>query len=287
MLLEYGADIHAMAANPFQSDLRTWSVLHVFAHEGHNKDVSLVDTLIGIGVPVRGLRETSQEKDREAPPCSKIARLWIHDKCSHVFPCETPLAVAIRHNAFNLATALVSKGANPNSLSLSAGLFQTTHPLTILRHIIISNARYSSARLKYLSYLNPSEADFIVEPSRRLSALHRVAMACQNVGRVDGGAVKKEEFDMETNRDIMYDLLLRWPQSEELSSQCGIHENTALHLAVVAGNIGAVESLVNAGADKAIENEDGKTALMLAEKPARQSKQYQCIFQLLGDFRKD
>lgn len=60
-----------------------------------------------------------------------------------------------------------------------------------------------------------------------------------------------------------------------------------MHLAVVAGNIGAVESLVNAGADKAIENEDGKTALMLAEKPARQSKQYQCIFQLLGDFRKD
>lgn len=156
MLLEHGADIHAMAVNPFQPDLRTWSVLHVFAHEGHNKDVSLVETLTELGVPVDGLWETTQEKDTEVPPCSKITGLSIQDQCSHVFPCETPLAVAIRHNAFHLASVLVSKGADPNSLSLSAGLFQSTHPLTILGHIIISNARYSSARLEYLLQLNPS-----------------------------------------------------------------------------------------------------------------------------------
>lgn len=59
MLLEHGADIDAMATNPFQPDRHTWSVLRVFAHEGHNKDVSLVDTLVELGVPVDGLWETS------------------------------------------------------------------------------------------------------------------------------------------------------------------------------------------------------------------------------------
>lgn len=281
MLLEQGADIHAMAVNPFQLDLRTWSVLHVFAHEGQNEDVSLVEALVELGVPVDGLWETTQEEDTEAPPCSEVTELSIHDQGNQVFPCETPLAVAIRHNAFHLASVLVSKGANPNFLSLSAGLFQSTHQLTILGHIIISNARYSSARLKYLLHFNPSETDFIVEPSRQLSALHRVVMTYQNVSRVDGGAVQKEEFDMETYLDIMYDLLLRWPQSRDLNAPCGIRGNTALHLAVAAGNIGAVESLVNAGADELIVNEDGETAL------GGQSKQYERISQFLRDFRKE
>lgn len=112
-------------------------------------------------------------------------------------------------------------------------------------------------------------------------------MAYENVSRVDGGAVKREEFDMETNRDIMYELLLRWPESQDLNAQCGIRGNTALHLAVAAENIGAVESLVNAGADRVIVNEDGETALILAEKLAGQSKQYERVFHFLRDFRKE
>ena len=80
---------------------------------------------------------------------------------------------------------------------------------------------------------------------------------------------------MDTNSDIMHELLLHWPASEELNATCHIRGNTALHLAAEFGNVGAIESLLKAGADATIMNEDGETSLQVAERLAGQSKMHE------------
>lgn len=262
MLVDHGADIHARAANAFAPGESNWSALHIFAHEGHDRDLSLVVQLIDLGFPVDG--QVLECSTSAALP--EINTLSIHD--GNAFPNssnETPFAVAIRHNAFNLANKLLSLGADPNSLSSTAGLFASANPLTVLGHVIVSNARFCQARLNYL--LDNRSIDFVVEPTRRLTALHRCAMAHQDVTKRagDGGPVSAAEFDMDTSADIMYELLVKWRQPGELNATCKIKGNAALHLAVLARNLGAVKSLVEVGASRSIENDEGKTPLGLAE----------------------
>ena len=83
---------------------------------------------------------------------------------------------------------------------------------------------------------------FILEPTRQLSTLHRAAMAYQGLQKVNGGAMRREEFDFDTNANIMHELLLRWKGKEELDRKCGVRGATALHLAIEAGNLGGVEA---------------------------------------------
>ena len=282
LLLSHGADTHARAANPFQPDLLNWSALHVFAQEGHNNDVSLVQTLAQMGIPVDGPTTPTPAEGNHTTTNDDlnpdVHRLSLKDNPGPTIPtCETPFAIAVRHNAFHLSSTLLSLGANPNALTLSSGLFKSPHPLTILGHIIISNARYSTARLKYLLNLPVDEkhsgVDFIVEPTRQLSALHRAAMAYQDITSVIANeSVTMQSFDLETNRDILYELLLKWPGTERLDMKCAIGGNTALHLAIDAGNAGAVESLLRAGAGTGIKNEEGETARGLAERVAGRGK---------------
>ena len=285
ILVRHGADVHALAANPFQPSLLNWSALHIFAHEGHNRDVSLVRNLVESDIPVDGstdvLPKSSKKKDQDgADP--EIASLSIC-KCSRrILPCESPLAVALRHNAFHLASVLLSLNADPNALTISSGLFTSPYPLTILGHIIISNARYSSARLQYLLHLKDEPINFIVEPTRQLSALHRAALSFADVRKVDGEEVAANEFDMDTSSDVMYELLLEWRMSEELDARCGIRRRTALHLAVEAENLGAVNLLVEAGANSGIEDDDGETAVQLAERLAKSSETAGKISRRLG-----
>ena len=54
--------------------------------------------------------------------------------------------------------------------------------------------------------------------------------------------------------------------------------NTALHYAAYCGKIQVVEALLNAGADKAVKNKFGKTALDEA-----QEKNHPAIVKLLRD----
>ncbi|KAI4175679.1 MAG: hypothetical protein LQ346_008036 [Caloplaca aetnensis] len=262
MLVDHGADIHARAANPFAPEEPNWSALHIFAHEGHDRDLSLVVQLIDLGFPVDG--QVLERPTSAALP--DINTLSIHDENASLHSTETPFAVAIRHNAFNLASKLLSLGADPNSLSTTAGLFASPNPLTVLGHVIISNTRFCQARLNYL--LDNPSINFVVEPTRRLTALHRCAMAHQDISKraaADGGPVLIAEFDTDTNADIMYELLVKWRQPEELDARCTIKGNTALHLAVLARNFGAVKGLVEAGASRSVVNDEGMTAVGLAE----------------------
>jgi ankyrin repeat protein len=275
-LVDHGADNQALAANPFQPHLWNWSALHIFANEGHTKDVSIVHDLVKCGVPVDGVPAHApnvQDITRDESISTHMSSLSLKETAAPTYPCETPFTVSLRHNAFPLSTTLLSLGANPNALTLTSGLFSSPYPLTPLGHTIISNARFSSARLKYLLAL-PNIA-CIVEPARNLTALHRAAMAHVDVYRISdsdsdsnagplGDAVRREEVDTDTNADILYELLLRFREPAQLNATCGIRGNTALHLAIEAGNLGAVHGLLRAGADALLVNEDGETAVQIA-----------------------
>ena len=270
-LINHGADINALAANPFSPESSNWSALHIFAHEGHDGDVTLVSKLVGFGLPVDGPAGLDTLSATEDPQSSNKPHL---DSCTSIIvgdngtahEIETPFAIAVRHNAFNLATKFLSLGADPNSLTIASGLSTSAFLLTVLGHVIISNARYSLSRINYLLHLEGNTVDFIVEPARKLTALHRCAMAHLEVSKRTGGTVSKWEFDIDTNADIMYELLMKWKRKEERDAICEIEGNTALHLAVQTQNLSATQSLLEAGAATQIRNEKGETAYQLAKR---------------------
>ena len=94
--------------------------------------------------------------------------------------------------------------------------------------------------------------------------------------------MRREEFDFDTNADILHELLLRWKGQEELDRKCAVHGNTALHLAIEAGNLEAVNGLVRAGASASVENEDDETASQLAVRLAHMSEEHGAISRRLA-----
>ncbi|KAL6719266.1 hypothetical protein ACLMJK_003505 [Lecanora helva] len=263
LLRDKGADVKALAANPFQPERKNWSALHILAHEGHDKDISLAEWLIRNGVPIDGRKGT-----HESTSDTNISSLTLDDLKAGIYSCETAFAVAVRRNAFNLANELLRLGADPSTLSFSSGMFASSHPLITLGHLIISNARYSIPRLKYILNV-PESIDFIVEPERKLTALHRAAMANQDTLRAHNGEeVHREDFDFETNAEIMRELLTKWKDPKSLNAKCLIKGNTALHLAVSSHNANGVVALLHAGADAEVLNDDKISPRRLAEEMA-------------------
>ncbi|KAI9723892.1 MAG: hypothetical protein M1828_004011 [Chrysothrix sp. TS-e1954] len=281
-LVHGGADAMALAANPFDPQKTNWSALHIFAHEGHNKDLELMSRLVNMGVPIDGSDEIVKisylgfENDVDA----HTAELTIDDAIKSARDCESPFSVAVRRNAFSLATRLLELKADPNSLSYCAGLYKSPRPLTVLGHVIISNARYSSARLRYLIDLASNSIDFIVEPTRKLTALHRCAMGHRDISKTTSEPVLEPEFDKQTNANIMYELLLKWRAPEDLDAQCDIHGNTALHLAVEAQNFDTMEELVQAGAQTGIYNSRGERAIDILSAQSLQSRDQEWLARL-------
>ena len=127
-LISHGADIYAMAANPFNPDVLNWSALHIFVQEGHYSDLSLVRMLINGGLPVDGLGlsiniQVFSASEEGVSSLEKAMRTELflpcdfgsseESACHH--QCETPYTVAVRRTAFPLASTLTSLGANPNA----------------------------------------------------------------------------------------------------------------------------------------------------------------------------
>ncbi|ERF69389.1 hypothetical protein EPUS_05934 [Endocarpon pusillum Z07020] len=223
LLVEHGADVRASARKPFTKDQMDWSALHIFAYAGHNTDVTLVTDLVAAGVPVEG---------RLTP-----------DSIS-----ETPLLVALENNAFNLASTLLSLGADINALSVGSGLMALEHPNTILGHIVASAAQHSTPRLRYLlSQCEASEnLDFTVEPERNISALHRAAWAYRGTYSRSPDSNDGQPIQRSTTT---------WPSTA----------TSSLHHAVEAANLAALELLLERGARTDIRDALDQTPLQLGE----------------------
>jgi ankyrin repeat protein len=246
LLRKHGANAQALTLSPYDEHARTWSALHIFAEQAHNDELGLVDDLLAAKVPVDG------------DPAHAI---------------ETPFNIAVRRNAFRLADCLLRHGASLHATSTRSSLIVSPHPLTGLGHIVALNARYSFNGLRYM--LGPHEAatpeaavvGFVVEPARGLSALHLCALVPYGLVYVGSGeALTRGDFDWETNRAIVHELLEWFREPGQLDLRCQMQGKTALHLAAEYGNIGVAEELVKVGADKSLRCEMGETPADIARR---------------------
>ncbi|KAL4976597.1 hypothetical protein BDW66DRAFT_166389 [Aspergillus desertorum] len=254
LLVKHGADIHAAARNPF-SDEMNWTGFHILAAAGHTTNYSeLVAFLVKAGLSVDGISAGQKETVHEV---------------------ESPFLVAVQHNAFGLATTFLDYGGDPNASSCSAGLLSLDHPTSVLGHIVAAAAQHTVPRLRYLleQCSKRNEVEFIVERTRRLSALHRAAWAHQGVSHRsphlspnERKHLSRDEYDMAMNREVMHELLQKWGDSPiHLDARCLVHGRSALHLAVDAGNLAAVELLVGKGADVLSVDDLDLTPVLLAQ----------------------
>ncbi|EXJ78718.1 hypothetical protein A1O1_09120 [Capronia coronata CBS 617.96] len=232
LLVTNGADVQARSRNPFDNTKTNWSALHTYAHAAHNSDVSLAERIIEAGVVPDAPMEGEGGED-----------------------IETPVLVAVKNNAFNLAELFLRHGANLNAMCVSSGLISLEYPTTILGHIVASAARDSVSRIRFILNRYSAFAEehagtqkgigFIVESERSLTALHRAAWAYRGVyDRIPDGtslleAIKRGQYDFAQNREIMHELLQHFGDSEDaLNSRTSdaLFRRTALHLAVDAVN---------------------------------------------------
>ena len=116
-------------------------------------------------------------------------------------------------------------------------------------------------------------SDIVVDPTRGLSALHLCALVpCGLVYAPSGEALTRGDFDWETNRAIVHELLEWFREPEQLDLRCQMQGKTALHLAAEYGNVGVVEELVKAGADKSLRYEMEETPADIAKRMFAQKK---------------
>jgi ankyrin repeat protein len=292
LLLIHGADPKARARHPFAKDDMNWTALHILANAGHDTDVSLASTLVRSDLDVDGQPEEPLTSPREE---------FVADQqpLTNVPPTrndslETPFLVAIQNNAFTLATELLNLGADINAMSVGSGFITLKQPITVLGHLIAASSQYTTARLRYLLHKcsKHNDVDFIIEPARNLSALHRAAWANTGVchrspDEPDGKAVSRDEYDMVVNREILVELLQKWNDAEHLDRRCSVDGKTALHLAVEAGNIEAVRLLLERKADRMLRDGHALTPLEYAlelhrdEKWAYSRKEMEAVMALL------
>jgi ankyrin repeat protein len=154
-LIKHGADPMRFEMSPITRIPAVWTVLHEFAWAGHNDDVTLAEDF-----------------------CTK----WqMHVDARRVNLFETPVMLAIHTGSFKLADLLLKLGADINALSFHYTFLKSLHSMTILGHIIISNAMHSEQQIEYICSKRREDGSrriqFVVEPDRQLTVLHRAAWA--------------------------------------------------------------------------------------------------------------
>ncbi|TVY16957.1 Serine/threonine-protein kinase HT1 [Lachnellula arida] len=260
-LLEHGANPKAKGRHPYARDEMNWTALHILADAGHNSDISLASRLVNSGLHVDGLPEIPEIGDGEE----------VGQQPSPMDTTETPFLVAMQNNAFNLATELVLLGADINALSLGSGFMTLEYPTTVLGHLVAASSQHTTPRLRYLLQKcnKNSQLEFIVEPARNLTALHRAAWANTGIfhrshNENDAKILSREEYDMVVNREILIELLEKWNSAKDMDCRCAVDDKTALHLAVEAGNVEAVRLLLDWGAERMIQDANSLTPLEYA-----------------------
>ncbi|OAL21174.1 hypothetical protein AYO22_08137 [Fonsecaea multimorphosa] len=217
-LLSKRAKIDIRIDSPGMRNRFDWCILHTVAQYG---DAEVADKILGLGIPPDGYCVEGQE------------------------PTETPLAVAIENNNFEVADYLRERGADVNALSqwsLNSNL-RLSCPMTILGRIIASNLRDYKRRLKYLlghERRDLAQPTFVVAPAQRLTALHVSVLGVQAL-HADH---QQERDDLVASRILDY-LLELFDGDEQINAVTADGaSNTALHIAVHSLNVRAVELLL-------------------------------------------
>jgi hypothetical protein len=172
-------------------------------------NLELVSDLLGAGIPVDGLENLDDESVSDVDT-------------------ETPFYVAVRKNSFELADLLLFKGANINKLSSRSSLLISDHSLTGLGPIVALNARYCIPSIRYLldshAFLIsgatpgagitaestssattnipetlPNTVNFIVEPTRFLTALHFCAVVPYGLHYTAGNPLSEQISTLKLN----------------------------------------------------------------------------------------
>ena len=166
----------------------------------------------------------------------------------------TPFEIAVFCGHLRVADYLLNQGADINGLENRDPQFLS---------LLISEASwYSLPALDY--YMKKAKPEFIVQPKNMLTALH-VASSIQSL-----------TADIAT-AELKLNILLRaFPQSGQINAQTkrivdveSAGGQTALHYAAKFGSYFAVRSLLEAGADVKLCDDEGYTALNLARRHSR------------------
>ena len=239
-LVENGARLDVRLGNPANTGKFDWGLLHVAASSVVGGDLAIAKFLIDHGVPIDGYGTTDE-------------------------PSESPLAVAIEDNQFELANILRTSGAQVNARSsfISRPRIKLRLPTTILGRIIAANMRHSAQKLRYLLYPQNCNCDleqplFVVEPNNGFTALHWSLLFDEHIENLE------EELDPDVRTEIFGLLREKYDDNEQLNAQtldCG---RTALHIATAKGNLKAIEMLLEYDADTSLTDDKGKTALGIA-----------------------
>jgi len=261
-LLEHGARLDVKVDNPAITGNLDWGLLHVAASSIVGGDLAIAKYLIDHGVPIEDYRTADE-------------------------PSESPLAVAIEDNQFELANILRTSGAqvNARSMFISRPRVKLRLPTTILGRIIAANMRHSAQKLRYLLYPQSSNSNleqpsFVVEPNNGYTALHWSLLFDEHVENLE------EELDTDVRNEIFGLLREKYDDYEQLNARTLDGERTALHIATARGNLKAVEMLLEYDADTSLTDGRGKTALENATDRLEELEQQRGTTKEVDDARK-
>ncbi|KAM0162961.1 hypothetical protein ACHAQE_003536 [Botrytis cinerea] len=234
LLITRGADIHARSRNSFDGSKSNWSALHAFAYAGHDSDLTLVRKIVEAGVEVDAQFNESAD-------------------------LETPLLVAFKNNALNLAQELLLRGANINAASISLGFITLEQSTIVLGHLapVCSTWIYNSNATHFQPTSSCSRPRYYVDVFDRIPDGDSSAVAYQ-----------RTQYDFAQNRDILNELLQHFGSSDEvINARNGeaLFCRIPLHFAVDAVNLSAVELLLDRDSiDISVQGSNDQAPLDLA-----------------------
>ena len=219
-LNEEGADLSIKVDDASKQGRSKWSLLHLAAQSALHYECTILSELLESGIQVDGV----EPEGLDAP--------------------ETPLALAIANNQFDVATFLQECGADIDAKSKVTlrGHLKLKYRTTILGRIIPANMRHSKWKLYHLLY-QPKEvrgfeqADFAVVPDEGLTAIHASVMGMSMLET-------PTERDVETMRNILEIVVEKFDEPVQINRQDTVQGQTVLYVAARHADLYATKLLV-------------------------------------------
>lgn len=187
---------------------------------------------------------------------------------------ETPFMLAVRNGCFVLAGFLRRRGANVNALCTRGYMWSSSTPHTLLFTLLRTNRPASLSGLNFLlsrerRIERVSDVNIIANHERNHTAFHVIAMLDGDTSDRDTmvRAMQLCEQYFTPSADVLNMKSFPYPEWLASRGETGIRivaeagGNTALHYAALKANLEAVNHLLDIGANPALTNELGMTAL--------------------------